>query len=160
MRHCGHRGRLVRLGDGYRLTTTPGQVVTVDLQTSLTGVFAIGDCRVGPPPRVGAAPGGGSLVATKIWSSFRWNPSPRPPGRNWKGGVAMSSDDFRELAQSVVAELRTGGGKPLPLAASAGLGRMVRLYEEQQEIILALSIRPTVTVNWSVIPGKLDAVKN
>lgn len=44
------------------------------LETSIDGVFAIGDCRAGSTPRVGVAIGDGSMVVTEIWNRFMRDP--------------------------------------------------------------------------------------
>jgi thioredoxin reductase (NADPH) len=44
------------------------------LETSVAGVYAIGDCRSGSSPRVGVAIGDGSMVVTEIWTAFMRNP--------------------------------------------------------------------------------------
>lgn len=44
------------------------------LETSLPGVFAIGDCRSGSTPRVGSAIGEGSMAISEIWQYLLDNP--------------------------------------------------------------------------------------
>lgn len=51
-----------------------GHIVTEDLETSMPGVFAIGDCRAGSTPRVGVAIGDGSMAVTKAWGYFQQHP--------------------------------------------------------------------------------------
>lgn len=57
--------KTVRMNDG-------GQVVTAlpSLETTMPGVFAIGDCRAGSHPRVGSAMGDGSNVVSQIWGKL------------------------------------------------------------------------------------------
>lgn len=40
------------------------------LETTMDGVFAIGDCRSGSTARVGVAIGDGSMVVTELWNKF------------------------------------------------------------------------------------------
>lgn len=42
----------------------------LSLETSMDGVFAIGDCRSGSTARVGVAIGDGSMVVTELWQHF------------------------------------------------------------------------------------------
>lgn len=44
------------------------------LETNLSGVYAIGDCRAGSTARVGVAIGDGSMVVTNIWRYFKQHP--------------------------------------------------------------------------------------
>lgn len=60
--------------DGVIQRDDTGHILADDLETSMVGVFAIGDCRAGSTPRVGAAIGDGSLAVTKAWAYFRDRP--------------------------------------------------------------------------------------
>jgi thioredoxin reductase (NADPH) len=51
-----------------------GFITVDDLETSMSGVYAIGDCRAGSTPRVGVAIGDGSMAVTKAWSYFKDRP--------------------------------------------------------------------------------------
>jgi thioredoxin reductase (NADPH) len=52
-----------------KLVTKPGRT-----ETSVAGVYAIGDCRSGSTARVGVALGDGSMAVTEIWQYFSKNP--------------------------------------------------------------------------------------
>lgn len=55
--------------------TDYGQVkVEGNVRTNIPGVYAIGDCREGSTPRVGAAIGDGSLAITEAWRYFKQYP--------------------------------------------------------------------------------------
>lgn len=59
----------IQLDDNRRIITK-----APSLETTIPGVFAIGDCRSGSTPRVGVAIGDGSMVVTEIWNRFLKNP--------------------------------------------------------------------------------------
>lgn len=52
-----------------RIVTKPGRT-----ETSVPGVYAIGDCRSGSTARVGVALGDGSMAVTEIWQYFAAHP--------------------------------------------------------------------------------------
>lgn len=60
--------------DGTLERDETGHIITTDLETSMAGVYAIGDCRAGSTPRVGVAIGDGSMAVTKAWAYFKARP--------------------------------------------------------------------------------------
>jgi thioredoxin reductase (NADPH) len=52
-----------------KIVTKPGRT-----ETSVDGVYAIGDCRSGSTARVGVALGDGSMAVTEIWQYFAKHP--------------------------------------------------------------------------------------